>query len=199
MEEEQMSEAIRWAGIGETPQHPGHFRRQVEYDTAYLALHRYTEGGEGYAVHSHGETQSGYVLDGEMAMILDGDNQTISANHAYIIPGSSPHGGKAGAAQSNVLNLYVKKHLAQVVTAPTPWTDWRGPRAPFTAFGVRQSLIRLEPGASAPPAGKVHDVFDVLLDGALGDLAPRDVVRGVDIGLKAGPGGARLFRMEILA
>lgn len=195
-----MSTQVRWATIEETPQHPGHYRRQVEYDTAYLALHRYTAGGEGYSPHSHAETQSGYVLDGEMAMILDGVAQTIPADHAYIIPGSSPHGGKAGGAESNVLNLYVKKHLAPVVSAPTPWLDWRAARAPFTAFGVRQSLFTLAPGASPPaPSAPVHDLFDLLLAGELGDLAVRDVVRGADASLKAGAKGARLFRMEILA
>jgi quercetin dioxygenase-like cupin family protein len=45
------------------------------------------------SMHSHPETQSGHVLDGEMTLrYADGTERTLSAGEFYTIPGGTLHG-----------------------------------------------------------------------------------------------------------
>lgn len=195
-----MSGFIRWADVPEKEIHRGHYRRQVEYPTCYVALHRYTGDGEGYGLHSHPETQAGYVLTGEMAMLFEGAPSAVFQDDSYVIPTALHHGGKAASAESVVINLYVKRHLVGPATDPVLRASWGAARKPALASGVRQSLFDLKPGEAPPkPDASVEDSFDVVLSGDFADLRNWDAVRHEDdASLRAGSRGARIFRMEIL-
>jgi quercetin dioxygenase-like cupin family protein len=196
-----MATLIRWRDLPEKEIHQGHYRCQVEYPTCYVALHRYTADGEGYAPHSHPETQAGYVLTGEMAMLFEDAAATVAEGQSYVIPTALRHGGKAASQESVVINLYVKRHLVPVPGDPVLHTLWRHGAPAVTASGVRQSLFDVPPGASAPaPTEKVEDSFDIVISGELEGLGKWDAIRHEGASTPpAGTSGARIFRVEILA
>lgn len=196
-----MTDIIRWSDIEETPIHAGHFRRQVELDTCYVAVHRYLPGGGGYDMHKHAETQAGIILTGNMGMLLHDGSRSMAAGHAYIIPGNEEHGGKADGAETLVLNFYVKPHLVPPVDGHSVDFNWSAGSAEQQAHGVRLAATDVPAGSPLPAPPRLGDEgFVVLLSGAMGDLKPVDAVRASAVAqqqMKAGPNGARLLYFTV--
>lgn len=58
--------------------------------------------------HSHPGPESGYVLDGELILIVDGQpQQPLKAGQSYQVPPGAIHDAKAGAPGAKVIATYV--------------------------------------------------------------------------------------------
>jgi quercetin dioxygenase-like cupin family protein len=58
--------------------------------------------------HTHPGVESGYVLEGEMVLIVDGQpDRTLKAGESYQIPPGAIHDGKSGPNGAKVIATYV--------------------------------------------------------------------------------------------
>jgi quercetin dioxygenase-like cupin family protein len=58
--------------------------------------------------HTHPGPETGYMLEGEMALLIDGQpDKTIKAGESYRIPAGAVHDGKSGPKGAKVLVIYV--------------------------------------------------------------------------------------------
>jgi quercetin dioxygenase-like cupin family protein len=56
--------------------------------------------------HSHPEEQLGIVLSGSNTMIVEGVEHEIGPMQGYAIPGSVPHGARAGAKGATMIEVF---------------------------------------------------------------------------------------------
>jgi len=58
--------------------------------------------------HTHPGPESGYMLEGEMVLMIDGQpDKTIKAGESYQIPSGAVHDGKSGPKGAKVIATYV--------------------------------------------------------------------------------------------
>jgi quercetin dioxygenase-like cupin family protein len=58
--------------------------------------------------HTHPGPESGYMLDGEMVLMIDGQpEKTLRAGDSYQIPAGAVHDGKSGPKGAKVIATYV--------------------------------------------------------------------------------------------
>jgi quercetin dioxygenase-like cupin family protein len=58
--------------------------------------------------HTHPGPESGYMLDGEMVLMVDGQpEKTLRAGDSYQIPAGAVHDGKSGPKGAKVIATYV--------------------------------------------------------------------------------------------
>ncbi len=58
--------------------------------------------------HTHFGPESGYMLDGEMTLLIEGQpDKLLKAGDSYQIPAGTIHDGKSGAAGAKVIATYV--------------------------------------------------------------------------------------------
>ena len=58
--------------------------------------------------HTHPGPESGYMLDGEMVLMIDGQPaKTLKAGESYQIPAGAVHDGKSGPKGAKVIATYV--------------------------------------------------------------------------------------------
>ena len=70
--------------------------------------------------HSHPGPESGYVLEGELTLLVDGQPPLpLKAGQSYHVPAGTIHDAKTGAAGAKVLATYVVEKGKPLVT-PAP-------------------------------------------------------------------------------
>jgi quercetin dioxygenase-like cupin family protein len=58
--------------------------------------------------HSHFGTETGYVLEGETTLLIDGQPpKVVKAGDSYVIPAGAVHDAKSGATPVRVLATYI--------------------------------------------------------------------------------------------
>jgi quercetin dioxygenase-like cupin family protein len=58
--------------------------------------------------HTHPGPESGYMLEGEMVLMIDGQpDRTLRAGDSYQIPGGAVHDGRSGPKGAKVIATYV--------------------------------------------------------------------------------------------
>lgn len=58
--------------------------------------------------HTHAGPESGYLLEGEMTLLVDGQPpKPLKAGESYIVPPGAPHDAKTGPAGAKVIATYV--------------------------------------------------------------------------------------------
>jgi len=70
--------------------------------------------------HTHPGIESGYVLEGDMVLLIDGQPpKPLKAGESYQIPTGAVHDGKSGATGAKVIATYVvEKGKPFAVPAP---------------------------------------------------------------------------------
>lgn len=70
--------------------------------------------------HSHFGVESGYMLEGEMVLMVAGQpDRTLKAGDSYQIPAGAPHDGKSGPNGGKVIATYVVEKGKPLAT-PAP-------------------------------------------------------------------------------
>jgi quercetin dioxygenase-like cupin family protein len=58
--------------------------------------------------HTHPGPESGYLLEGEMELIIEGQpSRVLKAGASYLVPAGAIHDGKSGATGAKVIATYV--------------------------------------------------------------------------------------------
>lgn len=58
--------------------------------------------------HTHPGVESGYVLEGDMVLIVEGQpDKPLKAGDSYVVPAGAVHDGKSGANGAKVIATYV--------------------------------------------------------------------------------------------
>jgi len=66
------------------------------------------EGGATVARHTHFGIESGYVVDGSLALTIEGvSSKTYSKGDGFQVPTGAIHGGKTGPDPSVITSVYV--------------------------------------------------------------------------------------------
>jgi len=79
--------------------------RAIFGEAAMLSLVE-LDPGAAVPMHSHPHEQLGYVLSGEIVMLIGGKEHRLQPGAAYAIPGGSEHSGIAGAEGCAVLDIF---------------------------------------------------------------------------------------------
>jgi len=56
--------------------------------------HFHIEPGATVPIHSHEHEQTGFVVDGSLTFLLDGEEHVIHPGEAYVIPSDEEHGAE---------------------------------------------------------------------------------------------------------
>ena len=56
--------------------------------------HFHVEPGATVPDHSHPHEQVGYILAGELTVLVDGEEQVATAGDSYVLAGGEPHGAE---------------------------------------------------------------------------------------------------------
>lgn len=71
--------------------------------------------------HSHFGPESGYVLDGEVTLMIDGgETKVLKAGDSYYIPAGAIHDAKSGPKGAKVLAIYVVEKGKPLATPAPP-------------------------------------------------------------------------------
>ena len=108
-------------GIKRTP------LQKIEFPEGYVTVTGIAEVQPGGTAgrHTHPGIETGYVLDGEAALIVDGKAQHLKAGDSYAIPAGAPHDVKVtGDKPFKVLGIYVVDKTKPLAT-PAPETAKR--------------------------------------------------------------------------
>ena len=99
---------IDWDSIKVVELAPGVRQRQVELDNLFVALQEFEAPGLGREMnlHAHPHEQAGYVLEGELEVLIGEEVHVIKAGEAYVVPPDAEHGGRAHLP-ARLLNFYV--------------------------------------------------------------------------------------------
>jgi len=98
------SAVAQTSGITRTP------LQKIDYPDGYTVVTAIAEVPAGAAAgrHTHPGIETGYVLEGELELLIDGKPpQKIKAGESYQIPAGAVHDAKAGAKPFKVLAIYV--------------------------------------------------------------------------------------------
>jgi quercetin dioxygenase-like cupin family protein len=70
--------------------------------------------------HTHPGPESGYVLDGEITLMIDGQAPVqVKTGQSYQVPPGAPHDAKSGASGAKVLATYVVEK-GKPLASPAP-------------------------------------------------------------------------------
>lgn len=70
--------------------------------------------------HTHPGPETGYVMDGEMTLMVDGQPpRTLKAGESYQIPAGTPHDARSGEKGAKVLAVYVVEK-GKPLASPAP-------------------------------------------------------------------------------
>src|SRR5215467_2861916 len=103
-------------GIKRTP------LQKVEFPAGYNVVTAIAEVPAGGAAgrHTHPGAETGYVLEGELELVIDGKPpMKIKAGESYQIPEGAVHDAKAGDKSFKVLGVYVVK-AGEPLAKPAP-------------------------------------------------------------------------------
>jgi quercetin dioxygenase-like cupin family protein len=80
--------------------------------------HFFFEPGAAVPEHSHPHEQTGFITDGTLTFLVDGEELTVSAGDSYAIPGGEPH------AAENQGDVPVRG--VDIFSPPRTNPDWAG-------------------------------------------------------------------------
>ena len=103
-------------GIKRTP------LQKLEFPAGYNTVTAIAEVPAGGAAgrHTHPGAETGYVLEGELELLIDGQPpMKIKAGESYQIPEGAVHDAKAGDKPFKVLGVYVVK-AGEPLAKPAP-------------------------------------------------------------------------------
>jgi quercetin dioxygenase-like cupin family protein len=104
------------SGIKRTP------LQKLDFPAGYNTVTAIAEVPAGGAAgrHTHPGAETGYVLEGELELVIDGKPpMKIKAGESYQIPEGAVHDAKAGDKPFNVLGVYVVK-AGEPLAKPAP-------------------------------------------------------------------------------
>ena len=104
------------SGIKRTP------LQKLDFPAGYNTVTAIAEVPAGGAAgrHTHPGAESGYVLEGELELVIDGQPpMKIKAGESYQIPEGAVHDAKAGDKPFKVLGVYVVK-AGEPLAKPAP-------------------------------------------------------------------------------
>ena len=104
------------SGIKRTP------LQKLEFPAGYNTVTAIAEVPAGGAAgrHTHPGAETGYVLEGELELLIDGQPpMKIKAGESYQIPEGAVHDAKAGDKPFKVLGVYVVK-AGEPLAKPAP-------------------------------------------------------------------------------
>ncbi len=104
------------SGIKRTP------LQKLEFPAGYNTVTAIAEVPAGGAAgrHTHPGAETGYVLEGELELVIDGQPpMKIKAGESYQIPEGAVHDAKAGDKPFKVLGVYVVK-AGEPLAKPAP-------------------------------------------------------------------------------
>jgi quercetin dioxygenase-like cupin family protein len=104
------------SGIKRTP------LQKLDFPAGYNTVTAIAEVPAGGAAgrHTHPGAETGYVLEGELELIIDGKPpMKIKAGESYQIPEGAVHDAKAGEKPFKVLGVYVVK-AGEPLAKPAP-------------------------------------------------------------------------------
>ena len=104
------------SGIKRTP------LQKLEFPAGYNTVTAIAEVPAGGAAgrHTHPGAETGYVLEGELELLIDGQPpMKIKAGESYQIPEGAIHDAKAGDKPFKVLGVYVVK-AGEPMAKPAP-------------------------------------------------------------------------------
>ncbi len=105
------------SGIKRTP------LQKVDFPAGYNTVTAIAEIPAGGAAgrHTHPGAETGYVLEGELVLMIDGQPpKTLKAGESYQIPENAVHDAKAGGDKpSKVLGVYIIK-AGEPLAKPAP-------------------------------------------------------------------------------
>lgn len=64
------------------------------------------EPGAEIPLHSHPHEQLGYVVEGEIVMVIDGTEHRMPPGTAYVIPGGVEHSGRGSPEGCRVVDVF---------------------------------------------------------------------------------------------
>ena len=103
-------------GIKRTP------LQKLDFPAGYNTITAIAEVPAGGAAgrHTHPDAETGYVLEGELELLIDGKPpMKIKAGESYQIPEGAVHDAKAGDKPVKVLGVYVVK-AGEPLAKPAP-------------------------------------------------------------------------------
>jgi quercetin dioxygenase-like cupin family protein len=56
--------------------------------------------------HKHENEQVGFVLQGRVTMVIDGDARALDVGGTYVIPGNVPHSASTGPEGATVVDVF---------------------------------------------------------------------------------------------
>jgi quercetin dioxygenase-like cupin family protein len=104
------------SGIKRTP------LQKLDFPTGYNTITAIAEVPAGGAAgrHTHPGMETGYVLEGELELLIDGQPPLkVKAGESYQIPEGAVHDAKAGEKPFKVLGVYVVK-AGEPLAKPAP-------------------------------------------------------------------------------
>jgi len=103
--------------------------QKLDFPAGYNTVTAIAEVPAGGAAgrHTHPGMETGYVLEGELELVIDGKPpMKIKAGESYQIPEGAVHDAKGGDKPFKVLGVYVVDKT-RPLASPAPWTRtiWR--------------------------------------------------------------------------
>jgi quercetin dioxygenase-like cupin family protein len=108
--------AAQQSGIKRTP------LQKLDFPAGYNTVTAVAEVPAGGAAgrHTHPGMETGYVLEGELELVIDGQPpMKIKAGESYQIPEGAVHDAKAGDKPFKVLGVYIVK-AGEPLAKPAP-------------------------------------------------------------------------------
>ena len=102
--------------------HQAHAAAKLDFPAGYNTVTAIAEVPAGGAAgrHTHPGAETGYVLEGELELLIDGQPpMKIKAGGSYQIPEGAIHDAKAGDKPFKVLGVYVVK-AGEPLAKPAP-------------------------------------------------------------------------------
>jgi len=70
---------------------PGVALAQLAVGDRMSVQHFDIDAGSAVPEHSHEHEQSGFLVEGELVFVVDGDERVVTAGDAYVLPSEEPH------------------------------------------------------------------------------------------------------------
>ncbi len=85
---------VRWSEARPVEMFPGLTRRTLGVGEKVLMAEFRVLAGTVVSVHSHPQEQVGYVVSGQMAFHIGGEEQVLGPGDSYAAPAGAPHGAR---------------------------------------------------------------------------------------------------------
>ena len=86
----------------------GIFRKTLVYDDNLMMIKFRLEKGSNLPIHSHPHQQMGYIVEGKLEFIADGNSEILIAGDSYMVKGNVEHGANV-LENSIVIDIFSPK------------------------------------------------------------------------------------------